>query len=162
MAESAKQLTQLEMFDIAVKKVSADLIPAAVAAAVAAVKQADATAAAQRQAIPQHRAPQRCTECGQQATACEGKHVDMIVYPTRYPQHADYFRGVILNGITYLSNNEGHKVRVPAAAESNILQIVQAYEQNEQEMQLGRSKQHHSGHIGPNGSSTSQAQMAWR
>lgn len=158
MAESAKPLTQLEMFDLAIKKVSAELIPAAVAAAVSAVKTADA----QRPAVPQHKAPQRCTECGQQATACGGKHVDIVVYPLRYPQHADYFRGVILNGVTYLSNNDNHKVRVPAEAESTIRQIVAGYEQNEQDMQVGRQKEHHSGRIGPNGSSVQQAQAAWR
>lgn len=144
----------------AVKFVSEQMIPAAVAAAVSATTKQAAPAPAPTRAgpVPQ----QKCHDCGQVRSGCEGKHVLLAVYPQRYPQHADYFPGVILNGVKYLSNNGSHKILVPANAESTILGVVAGFEQNEHEMANGRKAERHSGHVSPHGASVQPANQAWR
>jgi hypothetical protein len=138
-----------------------DLLPTLVATAVGAAQRANAQPAA----VPiraANVAPIRCHDCGQQKSACEGKHVQLVVYPTRYPQHARFFPGAILNGIKYLSNDEGHTVTVPACAEATIMNLVSGYEQNEQEMAVGRKAERRSGVVSPNGTNVQQANQAWR
>ncbi len=143
----------------AVKYVSEQMIPAAVAAAVAATtKSAPQAAPAPKSAL----SIPTCTECGQKVTGCEGKHAKMVVYPVNYPQYADYFTGVILNGVKYLSNDGGHEVVVPANCVGTINAIVAGYEKNEQEMAIGRRAERHSGHVTPRGSSVQPANQAWR
>lgn len=132
------------------------LVTAASAATVSAMQ------AAQNKAPPAQVAKPKCIECGQVLTGCGGKHVQMVVYPQRYPQHADYFPGVVINGIRYLSNGDGHRVTVPAEAESTISGIVSNFEQNEQELATGRKAERHSGHVGPGGTSVQPANQAWR
>jgi hypothetical protein len=144
----------------AIKMVSEQMIPAAVAAAVSAVSRQNQPAAAP--ARPSNAAPARCSACGQQATACGGKHMEMVVFPLRYPQHAEYFMGVSINGIKYLSNDENHKVVVPENAAGSIKSIVQGFEQNEQDMAVGRKATRHSGSVSPHGNSVSPASQAWR
>lgn len=134
------------------------LVPA-IAAATASAMQKGQTAAAVK---PVFRAPQKCHECGQAVTGCEGKHKLMVVYPQRYPQHADYFPGVQINGIRYLSNNDHHQVLVPEAAESFIANTVAIFEQNEQDMAVGRKAVRHSGTVSPHGSNLQPANQAWR
>lgn len=138
-----------------------DLLPTLVASAVGAAQRANASALP---AIPQrtNAAPIRCGDCGQQKSACEGKHVQMVVYPTRYPQHARFFPGAILNGIKYLSNDEGHQVTVPAIAEATIANLVSGYEENEQAMAVGRKAERRSGVVSPHGTAVSAANQAWR
>jgi hypothetical protein len=143
---------------LTMKQVVEQLIPAAIAAAVSATQKQQPAP----QAAPRVGAPQRCTACNQQLTACSGKHVEMVVYPTRYPEHADFFPGAIINGAKYLSNDENHKVLVPENAAGTIKQIVQAFEQNEHEMQAGRKAQRHSGVVTPHGAAVTQANAAWR
>lgn len=113
-----------------------------------------------------HAAPpirQTCHMCRQDAvTGCGGKHTEMVVYPTRYPEHGRFFRGVILNGVTYLSNNEGHKIVVPEPAANTIAQIVANYEDNEQATRIGRRAERHSGSIGQGGTGFTPANSAWR
>lgn len=144
----------------AMRLVAEQMIPAAVAAAVA------ATSGGQRQAAPHVEAApskEKCHDCGQvRATGCKGEHVEMVVFPTRYPHHADYFRGVQLNGVTYLSNDAGHKVLVPANAESTIAGIVATFEQNEQDQAMGRKAERHSGTVSPHGNRVNPATAAWR
>lgn len=142
----------------AIKQVSEQMIPAAIAAAVAATSKPVVQAPP-----PGPKRDQKCTECKQSLlTGCEGKHARMVVYPQRYPQHADYFPGAIINGVKYLSNDEGHRILVPEAAVGTIEGIVAAFEQNEQDMAVGRKAVRHSGTISPHGSSVSQADKAWR
>lgn len=143
----------------AVKYVSEQMIPAAVAAAVAATTKS--APAPQAQARSVLNIP-TCTDCGQKVTGCEGKHSKMVVYPTNFPQFADYFVGVILNGVKYLSNDASHEVVVPTNCIGTINAIVAGYEKNEQEMAIGRKKEHSSGHVTPHGSSVQPAHQAWR
>lgn len=152
-----KQPAQSEQ--ITIKQIVEQLIPSAIAAAVQATKQSQAPVQAAR---PANVAAPRCGDCGQEKTACGGKHVQMVVFPLRYPQHAEYFMGVQINGVKYLSNDENHKVTVPEEAAGSIKSIVQAFEQNEQDMAVGRKAIRHSGTVSPYGASTSPAQQAWR
>ena len=145
----------------AVKLVAEQMIPAAVAAAVAATSQRQAAQ------VPAGRFPaavnhERCQDCGQIRTGCNGKHVLAVVYPLRYPMAADYFTGVVLNGVKYMSNNSSHKVLIPADAESSILNIVANFEQNEQDQALGRKAERSSGVVSPNGANFVPANSAWR
>ncbi|MFT3866844.1 MAG: hypothetical protein QM729_21485 [Solirubrobacterales bacterium] len=93
-----------------------------------------------------------CMDCGQHTSACNGKHVEMVVYPVRNPEHARFFRGVILNGKEYLSNHSTHAIVVPECAESFIQNTIDAYVRNEVEVSMGRVKERFSGTIGPKGS----------
>ena len=99
-----------------------------------------------------------CSTCGQPIKACDEKHVEMAVYPCSYPEFGDFFQGVIVNGVKYLSNNESHLIPVPAKAAVQFQEIIRRYEANERESRIGRSKQHNSGHI----ANPSMAQSAWR
>ncbi len=138
-----------------------DLLPTLVASAVGAAQRANAQPAAAPQRAA-NVAPIRCSDCGQQRSACEGKHIQMVVYPMRYPQHARFFPGAILNGVKYLSNDEGHRVTVPEIAEATILNLVSGYEDNEQAMAVGRKAERRSGVVSPSGTSVSPANQAWR
>lgn len=143
----------------AVKEIAEQLIPAAVAAAVMATQKKPEP---ERPRLQAPRAAPRCHECGQQLTACEGKHVEMVVFPMRYPQHADFFPGVFLNGVRYLSNDQGHTVKVPAIAEGTIRAIVQGFETDEQARAVGRKAERHSGVVSPHGTAVTPANHGWR
>lgn len=143
----------------AVKYVSEQMLPSIIAASVAAANKGVAPAPRG----PAANAPRaKCHECQQELSGCEGKHTMMVVYPTKYPQHADYFLGVMINGVQYLSNDESHRVLVPANCESTIQGIVATFEQNEQDMLVGRKAIRQSGRVTPHGSSVSPATQAWR
>lgn len=138
------------------------LIPSMIASAVAAATKSNVPAAK-----PGSINHPKCTDCRQvrdngAGGGCQGRHIEMVVFPQRYPQHADYFPGAIINGIRYLSNDSGHRILVPADAEATILGLVGGFEQNEQDMAVGRKREHHSGRVSPNGSSTVPAVAAWR
>lgn len=152
-AQATKQET------LTVQQIVEQLIPAAIAAAVQSGR------AASQPAQPQHRALQaapRCQLCGQEKTACGGKHVEMAVFPQRYPQHADYFTGVQINGVRYLSNDGSHKILVPEISANEIAAIVSTFEENEQAMAVGRKATRHSGTVSPNGNSVQPATQGWR
>lgn len=141
------------------KMVAEQLIPSAVASAIAATQASRPQAAA---APPAPLGNVRCNECKQHPNACKGAHTKMVVFPTRYPQHADYFQGVIINGVRYLSNDDSHLVTVPTASVSDILNTVAGYEINEQEMSTGRIAERHSGRASPHGTSFNPQSAAWR
>lgn len=130
------------------------LIPTMIASAVQASKAAEP---APRGAAPKQMP--KCHECGQVLSGCEGKHIQMVVHPAQF---AEYFPGVIINGIKYLSNDSGHRITVPAACESTIMGIVAGFEKNEREISVGRKRDHHSGSVSPHGSSINPANAAWR
>jgi hypothetical protein len=158
--QKPEQLQGQSLQDV-VKMFAENMIPAAVAAAVSAVstQQAQGSRAPAPQAV---RPAPRCPECGQPVTACSNKHISMVVYPTRYPQHAEYFPGAIINGVKYLSNNDSHSVTVPEVSYSDIKTIVSQFEQNEQEMAVGRIAERLSGTVSPRGTQTIQQTQAWR
>lgn len=131
------------------------MIPTLVASTVAATNAANAP----KPAVAQNVQRQKCHECGQVKTGCEGKHVRMSVTPRDF---AEYFPGVFLNGVRYFSDYEGQLVTVPAAAESAILGILAGYEKNEKELATGRKAIRHSGTVSPSGSRTTEQNAAWR
>lgn len=145
--------------EAAIKAVAENMLPQAIAAAVHAASQNNPRVASPPPAVRKT----TCTECGQiLETGCKGKHVQMVVFPQRYPEHAEFFQGVFLNGRRYLSNDENHKVVVPEECVALFNQIIQTFEQNEQDQRVGRSHQHRSGTVSPNGSSFNPARAAWR
>lgn len=87
---------------------------------------------------PSPRMHRLCQECGQAQKGCEGKHVMMTVYPVRYPEFSRFFPGVILNGKTYISNDETHQIIVPENCVANFTRIIQEFEDNERQMLIGR------------------------
>ncbi len=138
------------------KGIAEQIIPAAVAAAVSAMGKQQASArASQAQPV---RSP-TCHECGQSVSACEGKHVKMVVMPQRYQE---YFPGAIINGVRYLSNDLSHEVLVPEAAVGGITHAVHVFETNEREIETGRVAEKQSGRVSPYGSSTINQTVAWR
>lgn len=143
----------------AARMLAEELLPAAIAAALAAQKQQ----APERRVQLQAPSTEICHQCGQALrTGCEGKHEEMVVYPTRYPEHGEFFQGARINGVTYLSNDENHKVLVPANAVGGIMQLVQGFENNEQETRIGRKAERHSGVVGPSGARTTPQMKGWR
>lgn len=130
-----------------------ELIPTMIASAVQASKASDAPKAVL------NRPAQKCHDCGQALSGCEGKHILMVVHPTQF---AEYFPGAIINGVRYLSNDTSHRIVVPAACKSTIMGIVAGFEKNEREISVGRKRDHHSGSVSPHGSSINPAQAAWR
>lgn len=107
-----------------------------------------------------------CSVCGQFQIACggvpriegeitkakekaanEANHELMVVYPTKYPEFGAWFQGRKINGVTYLSNNQGHKVWVPKDAVGDIQRAIESYEDNERETRMGRVREHNSGSI---------------
>lgn len=105
---------------------------------------------------------QICHVCRQALAGCEGKHVQLVVYPQRYPEHGQFFQGVFLNGVKYLSNDDGHEITVPANAANSIRQLVQNFENNEQETRIGRKAERYSGSLGPGGSAVNPQHIGWR
>ena len=142
----------------ALRKVAMEIVPLAIAAALGA-KQPEPARATSFQTP--RRGPE-CTECKQAVSACGGRHASMVVYPQRYPEHGQFFPGYILNGVTYLSNDESHEVLVPADCVSDINGAVQRFEQNEKDMSVGRKAQRQSGVVTPQGTSFKAADAAWR
>lgn len=135
-----------------------ELIPQMIAASVAATSKPQHAA----EPAPERQGKQRCHDCGQVMSACHGKHVQLVVYPQRYEHAADYFPGVFINGVRYLSNHSTHTVTVPAESAGDIVNTVAGFEHNEQELATGRKASRHSGSVGPYGSSVSPASQAWR
>lgn len=144
--------------EAAIKAVAEQIIPSAIAAAITANN-----ASRPAQAAPPKPPPiGRCHECGQLVSACDKKHVQMVVYPLKYPQYADYFPGVFVNGVRYLSNDDGHPITVPAVAQAEIAGHVAGFERNEHEMANGRVAERHSGVVSPHGTAFNPASAAWR
>lgn len=116
---------------------------------------------------PQLHAPapirETCHVCGQALkTGCMGEHEMAVVFPKRYPEHGDFFQGVILNGVKYLSNDDQHKIPVPKNAVATIEGFVQAFENNEQETRVGRKAERYSGRVTPNGAQFVPQAKGWR
>lgn len=128
--EKAKELASTPGFDIAAA------IAAGMKMAMEQVQRANDEKKAPVPAPP--RAHRLCHECGQALKGCEGKHVKMVVYPTRYPEFARFFAGVTLNGKNYVSNDETHQVLVPENCVANFSRIIQEFEDNERQMTIGR------------------------
>ena len=66
----------------------------------------------------------KCSECQQLKSACQGEHMKMVCYPTRYTKTGDYFRGCGLNGVWYLPNNENHFITIPKSAYADFMRIL--------------------------------------
>lgn len=92
----------------------------------------------------------RCPICGQFVRACggppeEGKkdtnHSKIVVYPqggASNLQIAQWFTGVVLNGVRYLSDRPGHAIHVPKVAEADILATVERWSEEELLARVGR------------------------
>lgn len=105
-----------------------------------------------------------CNVCKQPVTACERKHTNMTVFPSRYPEFGKGFPGVTLNGVTYLSG-ANKTVPVPECAAPYVQQMIVAYETNMRESIMGRTAEHNSGTLAGGGTGvthTSAANAAWR
>lgn len=106
-------------------------------------------------------AREQCEICKQIKTACKGEHVLTVVYPQKYPEWAGFFPGAKINGVVYRSGNENHKINIPAAAESTILNMVLAFENAEKNIHIKRKKRHDSGSIGGSGKGAKTANVSW-
>lgn len=90
----------------------------------------------------------RCGTCGQDQRACKvNGHEKMVVYPARYPEFAEWFMGVYINGVRYLSDNASHLVTVPKDAVAGIKTHIQVWEDNERTTKLGKKRRHNTGSV---------------
>lgn len=90
---------------------------------------------------------ERCQECGQAKRGCGGEHVQMVVFPTKYPEFGEWFQGCWINGVRYLSNDAGHTVTVPKNAQGGLTKMVQDFENNEREQRMGKTREWNSGSV---------------
>lgn len=88
----------------------------------------------------------RCTKCLQFINVCKDKHVMLKVHPES-PRRFKRFPGITVNGITYYSPRHGAPIYVPA--ENNILQAVQAWEEEENNLREGKQIDHNAGNVSP-------------
>lgn len=100
-----------------------------------------------------------CQECRQKVAACKGKHRKAVVLPQN-ARDAQFFQGVILNGVKYLSNNLNHHITVPAFF--NFEERVTAAAEQEDVNRNGRINQFNSGGIGKNQPGFKQAWSGFR
>lgn len=143
--EVKAQLTDMEKMQTFVRDAIKEALPAVAAVAVQ-------TAASQMPQPAQHVAPQnlprfrgaQCPECRQSASACKGKHAQMVVYPSN-PNYATFFPGMFLNGVQYKSQHNGHRITVPA--DNNFAYALQQFEAAELSLTTERKHNHHSGMI---------------
>lgn len=142
-----KPVAKVEKSEVAkaVQETISELLPALVGALGAANGQ---TTAAPVQAAAPVKNVSTCPQCRQMVAACKGKHRAVCVLPSD-EDAAQWFQGVKINGVNYLSAYQGHLVTVPA--ESNIEYMVQEWQRNERELVRGRKRSRHSGSVGPNG-----------
>jgi hypothetical protein len=102
-----------------------------------------------------------CSVCNQVKPACKGEHMLTVVYPQKYPEWAGFFPGVKINGVTYRSGNENHRIYIPTVAASTILNTVLAFEEAEKNIHIKRKARHDSGSIGGSGTGAKQANVSW-
>lgn len=111
--------------------------------------------------VPASRGPATfnvCTVCQQNLAACGDKHADFVAFPVKYPEFGDFFQGLFVNGVKYISNDEAHSVKVPEACVPYLKQMIAQFEEQERIARTGRNKTHHSGSLGR----PTPAQIGWR
>lgn len=141
-----------------VKAVVGELVPAMMA-------MQNASSAGQRPARENRRWIQCrvCKQAGPNKAPCNGEHIKMVVYPSKYPEFGKWFQGAIINGIRYLSDGRRDRIDIPAACEGQITKQVADYEENERVTVMGRSASHDSGSISEGGGGNANgATSAWR
>lgn len=124
------------LIERAVQKALEKAIPASVGI-VANIQESIKTDAANRAAEARATANTKCTECGQLTRACKGEHVKMVVYP-KDNSLEDWFMGVYVNGVRYISNHSSDEILVPK--NNDIASLISQWEQNETESRNGRRK----------------------
>jgi hypothetical protein len=87
----------------------------------------------------------RCHICMQYRVACKNKHRETVLFP-KNPNYGNDFPGMKLNGQVYRSDHSGHRIVVPF--DSNMEFGVAEWERSEDELRMGKKRQHHSGSIG--------------
>lgn len=157
MSQDPKNDTKFE--DAVAKAVKAALetaLPLAVQVAMqTSASVQDSRAAALAAARP---SGERCADCKQFLPAGvkqgEHKHKQVAVYPQNR-HHGEWFQGLVVNGVRYLSNNGSHLITVPEDLDMNI---IANWEENEDQLRAGRRASHNSGDVNnfrPAGSSSS-------
>ena len=91
-----------------------------------------------------------CGECGQKTDAaktkgCKGEHRLAIVFSDD-EEEAQWFQGVKINGVRYLSNHPGHYITVPK--DCNVEYMVAEHTRLAKQLRVGRKNNRHSGSIG--------------
>lgn len=138
---------------------ASSMVPALVAAQLAG-QQAQAQAAYAAQ--PATPSTDVCHVCRQNLkSGCKGDHTEMVVYPSRYPEHARFFPGFIINGVSYLSDNESHTIPVPTVCVSAITNGIRIFEDGERRLEKSQSRSNDSGHIS-NPKAVKAGEIGWR
>lgn len=103
----------------------------------------------------------KCSECLQLRLACRDKHRKIVVYP-RSAKNGQFFQGLFINGVRYLSNHSGHAIVVPENV--SVEHEIEKWEANEDALSQGRERQHNSGTISMGGGTAgfNPAAQGWR
>ena len=131
------------------QEAAADAARAAVEAMMPAVAASIASAQPKQAPISIDRAPHshpRCPDCNQYQVACKGKHIQLVVYPQN-EQFADWYDGIDINGVRYISPDKNTAITVPADAASTIAKMTRDYEENEMQTRMGRKRTRNSGDV---------------
>lgn len=137
---------------------------AAVQAMMPAVAASIASAQPRQAPVSIDRAPHshpRCPACNQYQVACKGKHESLVVYPQN-DQFADWFDGIDINGVRYISPDRNTAIVVPADAAGVILKMVKDYEDNEMQTRMGRKRTRNSGDVTRGNPVTAAGVGGWR
>lgn len=154
--EKKAEPTLSEAVAAAVRETVTQVIPLAITASQAAARGVAADAAAAKAG----NLGDRCQECRQPVKGCQGKHIQMVVYP-KNARLADWFPGIKINGVTYRSSHGSQLVTVPES--NDIAKMIEAFEESEDNFVNGRTAMHNSGSLGPNGGQTNPAYVPnWR
>lgn len=150
MADDKKKGADQAAVDVGeiVKQTLETVLPAAIAAAAQASKPAQAAAGPVNPYARQFLDPTRCDKCGQLLVACKNEHRMAVLWPDD-EEAAQWYDGVIINGVRYKSPYPGVPVVVPKAFDGE--HITQVYTKNERELRRGKTRTRMSGAIGPSG-----------
>lgn len=143
MADDKKTTGQRSELADAVRDILKEVLPAAVGAGLEAARQtADAKAVA---GAPPIKDLSDCTECRQKRSACGGRHRKLCVLPEDQ-EYAQWFQGLRVNGVLYLSDRPGHQITIPA--DLNAEHMIEQFVRNEKELKHGRQRGRFSGAVG--------------
>lgn len=140
MAETPKlsdvQIAIRDAVKTAVSETIKEAVPVAVMAAQSSQRQVDTQKELDLQKARLDSAS-RCGDCGQMSRACKGEHVQIAVFP-RDDSYAEWFTGLWLNGVRYLSNDSNHLVTVPK--ENDFEHMLTLWAKSERELRQGRKR----------------------
>lgn len=145
--EEIKEAADKDALDTKIASAVEKAMTAALPLAMAGVAQILKPAPAATAPAPEFASSDRCDKCLQLRRVCKNLHVKLKVHPEN-PRRFERFPGIIVNGIHYISPRFGAAIFVPL--HNDILQTIQTWENEEDNLREGHVLNHNSGVLSPN------------